>query len=57
MSKCASNEQTCEVTLNAFDKKVLVPKRVAQLTRKYLNKARGTAMAKLTVMPGKLRTS
>jgi hypothetical protein len=26
MRKCASNEQTCEVTRNAFDKKVLVPK-------------------------------
>jgi hypothetical protein len=26
MRKCASNEQTCEVTLNALDKKVLGPK-------------------------------
>jgi hypothetical protein len=30
---------------------------VAQLTRKYFNKARGDGMAKLTVIHGKLRMS
>jgi hypothetical protein len=54
---CFQQTNPCEVALNGFGRKEPVPKLCRSVDPKYFNKARGMAMAKLTVIHGKLRMS